>query len=162
MKQLLLKIVTCNALLFFLIFTPVVSFGQFEIKTLVQEKNATVNYYKNENYLVFLIDTKHTPFIYTDINRNHLTDPYIDKLFSVSDRTSLCVANKLENDATTTCGQSTRAILLVNKNRFQFIIPKNELTYTPSEPIYISFGVYDKENKVVYSINNKGRSYIIE
>ena len=156
------KTIVFKSLILLFFSTPFISFGQFEKKSLVKEDNFVVSYYKSENYLVFLIESKYAPFIYTDINKNNIMDPYIDKLYSVIDGNSLCVSNKLENNAATTCGQSTKAVLVANRNEYQFIIPKNELTYSPKEPIYVSFGAYDKENKLVYSFTNKTKSYIIQ
>jgi hypothetical protein len=91
-----------------------------------------------------------------------LTDPYIDKLFSVNDDKSLCVANQLENEATTTCGQSTNATLIYNQNSYHFIIPKNELSYRPSEPIYLSFGAFDKDSSSLHSITSNKQSFVIK
>jgi hypothetical protein len=149
-------------LLFYLVFLiPTVAFNQIEFKTLVKRKNFKVKYYQNDKYVGLIIESKFTPFIYTDINRNNLTDPYIDKLYSVINGNSLCVSNQLENQATTRCGQSTHATLIANQNNYHFVIPKNELCYIPSKPIYLSFGGFDKNSSVMYSITNNNKSFII-
>jgi|688.fasta_scaffold915069_1 hypothetical protein len=151
-----------NKLLFSLVFLiPNVAFNQIEFKTLVKRDNFKVKYYQNDKYIGLVIESKYTPFIYTDINGNNITDPYIDKLYSVIDGNSLCVSNQLENKATTTCGQSTHATLIANENNYHFVIPKKELSYTPSKPIYLSFGGFDKNSAVLYLINNNNKSFII-
>ncbi len=48
------------------------------------EKDFIANYYANEDYVLITIFSKYIPFIYTDINKNNVIDPYIEKLFSVS------------------------------------------------------------------------------
>lgn len=67
-------------LIFFFLITTTISYSQIEIKTLVNRENFIVKYYQNEEYLDIIIESKYTPFIYTDINSNNKTDPYIDKL----------------------------------------------------------------------------------
>ena len=148
-------------LIFLFCLTPIISFSQIELKTLVNNKDFIVKYYQDENYLGILIESKYTPFIYSDINRNNLTDPYIDRLYSVNNGVSLCVANQLEKGNTTTCGQSTKATLIVNQNNYHFIIPKNELTYLPTSPIYLSFETFDKKTLTRYTFNSNEKSYII-
>ena len=149
-------------LIFFFLITTTISYSQIEIKTLVNRENFIVKYYQNEEYLDIIIESNYTPFIYTDINRNNKTDPYIDKLYSVINGNSLCVANQLENNATTTCNQSTSATLDVNLKNYHFVIPKKELRYTLSKPIYISFGAFDKNSTTKYLITNRKKSYIIQ
>ena len=138
------------------------SYSQVELKTLVDMDSFIVKYYQNDKFLHFIIESNYTPFIYTDINRNNKTDPYIDKLYSVINEKSLCVANQLENNATTTCDQITSAYLEVNLNVYHFVIPKNELSYTPLSPIYVSFGAFDKNSLTKYIINNRRKSFVIK
>lgn len=151
--------------LFFLLLifsAPFASFGQFEIKPLVKENNFMVDYYTDQNYVVFIIESKYVPFIYTDNNRNNTKDSYIDRLYSVINENELCVATELENGATTTCGQSTNAIVLVNGNDYQFIIPKKELTFYPNASIYVTFGYYDSKQRVTYKIKNNQRAFVVD
>lgn len=155
-----MKKVMNKSLIFLFFLISSISLSQIELTTLFNRDNFRVKYYQNDDYIGIVIESKYTPFIYTDINRNNVTDPYIDRLYSVIDGNSLCVANQLENDATTTCGQATRATLIVNKNNYHFVIPKNELRYSPSKPIFLSFGAFDKSSTSKYYINNKN-SYII-
>jgi hypothetical protein len=128
----------------------------------VFEKDFIANYYANEDYVLITIFSKYVPFIYTDINKNNVIDPYIEKLFSVSQGDHICVSNVLEDGATTTCNQATNSILLSKNNEYQFIIPKNELTYAPHEPIFLTFGVWDEEKKIQYKITNSNKSYILK
>lgn len=136
---------------------PFISLGQFEIKPLVKERNFIVNYFTTDEYVAFIIESKYIPFIYTDVNRNNLMDPYIDKMYTVKNGNSLCLSIRLEEGATTTCGQATNAILLASGNAYQFIIPKKELTYFTLKPIDVTFGAYDSEKKIyIQSISKKG------
>jgi hypothetical protein len=147
--------------LLFILSAPFTSFGQFEIRPLVNENNFKADYYTDQNYVVFIIESKHVPFIYTDNNRNNIRDPYIDRLYSVINDNELCVVIELEDGATTTCGQATNAMVLVNGNDYQFIIPKKELTFSPKSSIYVTFGYYDSEQRVTYKIKNNQRAFVI-
>ncbi len=147
----------------FLFFSmPFISFGQFQVKSLVDESDFKANYYSNKDYLIITIFAKNVPFIYTDINKNNAIDPYIDKLYSVTEGNNLCMAYVLEDEASTTCGQATKATLLVKNNEYQYIIPKNELTYSPYEPIFLTFGAWDEEKKMKNSIKNNNKSFVID
>jgi hypothetical protein len=159
MKKLIKKITPLLVLVFSII--PFISFSQFQVKKIVFEKDFIANYYANEDYVVITIFSKYVPFIYTDINKNNLIDPYVEKLFSVS-QGGICASNVLEDGANTTCNQATNAILLVKNNEYQFIIPKNELTYIPKEPIFLTFAVWDEEKKIHYKITNSDKSYILQ
>jgi hypothetical protein len=135
--------------------------SQFQVKIIVVEKDFTANYYSNEDYVHITIFSKYVPTIYTDINKNNIIDPYVEKIYTVTQGNNLCVANVLENQASTTCDQVTSAILLSKNNEYQFIIPKNELTYRPNEPIFLTFSVWNKEKKIHYNIKNSNKSYVI-
>ena len=135
--------------------------SQFQVKIIVVEKDFTANYYSNEDYVLITIFTKYSPTIYTDINKNNVIDPYVEKKYSVTQGNNLCVANVLEDEATTTCNQATNAILLSKNNEYQFIIPKNELTYIPNEPIFLTFSLWNEEKKIHYKMSNRNKSYVI-
>ena len=136
--------------------------SQFQVKIIVDEKDFTAKYYTNEDYVLITIFSKYVPTIYTDINKNNVIDPYVEKEYSVIQGNNLCVANVLEDEATTTCDQATNAILLAKNNEYQFIIPKNELTYIPKEPIFLTFAVWDEEKKIHYKITNSDKSFILQ
>ncbi len=135
--------------------------SQFQEKIIVVEKDFTANYYTNEDYVIITILSKFVPSIYTDINKNNLIDPFIEKIYSVSRGNNLCVANVLEGESSTTCDQATNAILVAKNNEYQFIIPKNELTYIPKEPIFLTFGAWNEEKKIHFTISNKNKSYVL-
>ena len=135
--------------------------SQFQVKTIVVEKDFTAKYYTNEDYVLITIFSKYVPTIFTDINKNNVIDPYVEKEYSVIQGNNLCVANVLEDEASTTCDQATNAILLAKNNEYQFIIPKNELTYIPNEPIFLTFGAWDEEKKIHYYISNSNKSYVM-
>jgi hypothetical protein len=60
-------------LLFYLVFLiPTVAFNQIEFKTLVKRKNFKVKYYQNDKYVGLIIESKFTPFIYTDRTYNRI------------------------------------------------------------------------------------------
>ena len=145
----------------FLIFNAADAQSQFQVKIIVDEKDFTAKYYTNEDYVLITIFSKYVPTIYTDINKNNVTDPYVEKEYSVIQGNNLCVANVLEDEASTTCDQATNAILLAKNNEYQFIIPKNELTYIQNEPIFLTFGAWDKEKKIHYYISNSNKSYVM-
>ena len=153
----------CKTILCFLfILTPILSFGQIEMKRLLKERNFIVDYFQNEEYLIVFIQTDYTPFIYSDINSNNYTDPYVDKLYTIVNGGTLCVANQLENGATSTCGQTTKAIVIADQNKYEFIIPRNELSYTAKVPIYLSFGALDRNSHEIHRFRNKNKSFVIE
>ena len=153
-----------NRLVLFFIFSLTYNLLYCQIiqKPLIKERDFQVEYYANENDIIFIIQTNFTPFIHTDINRNNLRDGYIDRLYSVNSDHSMCVANFIDNFeyATTTCGQPTNSKLIVNGNVYQFIIPKNELSYESMENIFVSFKSYDKQGKSKYYKNPRDNSEI--
>ena len=144
-----------------LIFKAADAQSQFQVKIIVDEKDFTAKYYTNEDYVLITIFSKYVPTIFTDINKNNVIDPYVEKEYSVIQGNNLCVANVLEDEASTTCDQATNAILLAKNNEYQFIIPKNELTYRPNEPIFLTFGAWDEEKKIHYYISNSNKSYVM-
>ena len=144
-----------------LIFKAADAQSQFQVKIIVDEKDFTAKYYTNEDYVLITIFSKYVPTICTDINKNNVIDPYVEKIYSVTQGNNLCVANVLEDEATTTCNQATNAILLSKNNEHQFIIPKNELTYRPNEPIFLTFSLWNEEKKIHYKISNSNKSYVI-
>lgn len=139
----------------------IIAFSQIDYKTLHKERSVSISYFQNEDYLVILFDSKYTPFIYTDVTRNNQTDPYVDKLYTVGKGSSLCVAIQLEDNSTCLCGQSSGAILFVENTKYQFIIPKIELSYNLLQPINLSFGLFDVSTNKVYSIRNNQESFVI-
>ena len=144
-----------------LIFKAADAQSQFQVKIIVDEKDFTAKYYTNEDYVLITIFSKYVPTIFTDINKNNVIDPYVEKEYSVIQGNNLCVANVLEDEASTRCDQATNAILLAKNNEYQFIIPKNELTYRPNEPIFLTFGAWDEEKKIHYYISNSNKSYVM-
>ena len=135
-------------------------YSQIIQKTLIKERDFLVEYYTNDDYVIFKIETNATPFIFTDINRNKRRDGFIDRMYTVNSNKSMCVTIFLDNFeyATTTCDQPTNSKLIVNGNIYQFIIPKNELSYEPMENICVSFKTYDKEGKSKFYTNPRDNS----
>jgi hypothetical protein len=72
------------------------------------------------------------------------------------------VANQLENGATSPCGQSTKAILISDRNKYEFIIPRNEMGYTSTIPIHLSFAAFDSFSGEKRRFMNNKKSFVLE
>ncbi len=72
------------------------------------------------------------------------------------------MANQLENGATSPCGQSTKAILISDRNKYEFIIPRNEMGYTSTIPIHLSFAAFDSFSGEKRRFMNNKKSFVLE